>query len=82
MEEDFKFSDLTKRQLLKLCLSYNLKIEGSVPNDSNTIEELLELVETHLKVLDDGAIVRKDKGKSHNEVKISGGNANVRITII
>lgn len=82
MDEDFKFKDLTKRQLLKLCLSYSLKIEGSVPNHSNTYEELLELVENNLKVLKDGAIVKNDGSKSHNEVKVSGGSANVRITII
>jgi len=82
MDQDFKFSMLTKRQLLKLCLSYNLKIQGSTPNDINTKEELLELVEDNLKVLDDGGIVKKDESRSFNEVKISGGSANVRITII
>lgn len=82
MDQDFKFSMLTKRQLLKLASSYNLKIQGAMPNNTTTIEELLELVEKNLKVLEDGAIVKKDESKSFNEVKVSGSGVGVRITII
>ena len=80
-ELEFNFDMLSKKQLLKLCSAYNVKIQGTMPNDSMSYEELLELVKEHLVVLDDGSIVRKDDKKNHHEVKLQGGSK-IRMIII
>lgn len=78
---DFKFNMLSKRQLIKLAIAYGIKIQGALPNDYNSNEELLELIENNLKILDDGSIVKKDEKPSEKEVKLSGGSK-VRMIII
>jgi len=77
----FEFSMLSKKQLLKLCIHYSLKMHGSIPNNYNTEEELLKLVEDNLKVNDDGSIARKDNAESEKEVKLMGGSK-IRMIII
>ena len=72
---DFNFDMLSKRQLLKLAGAYNVKLNGSMPNTKDPIEDIIEKIKEELKVLEDGAIVRKDEKKSHNEIKLIGGNA-------
>jgi hypothetical protein len=79
--EDFKFSMLSKRQLLKLCSAYDVKIQGALPNDKDSLEDILELVENTLQILDDGSIVRRDEKITPKEVKLSGGSK-VRMIII
>jgi hypothetical protein len=78
---DFKFKDLSKKQLLKLASEYNVKVNGSLPNNTTSEEELIELIENQLQVLEDGSIVRKDNKPSHKEVKLQGG-AKIRLIII
>jgi len=80
-ELDFKFNMLSKRQLLKLASAYNVKIQGAMPNDKTSYEELLELIEKSLSILEDGSIIRNDEKQSYKEVKLSGGSK-VRMIII
>jgi hypothetical protein len=81
---EFKFEMLSKRQLLKLASAYSVKIQGSMPNNHTSEEELLSAVKKQLKILDDGSILRHDEKDSLNydrEVKLTGG-AKVRMIII
>lgn len=78
---DFKFNLLTKRQLLKLASAYSIKIQGAMPNDHTSFEELLEVIENNLKILDDGSIVKKDEKPNEKEVRLSGGSK-IRMIII
>jgi hypothetical protein len=80
-ELEFKFSMLSKKQLIKLCGAYNVKINGSIPNNNDSLEDILYAVELQLKVLDDGSIMRKDDKNIHNDAKFHGGNK-VRLIII
>ena len=59
----------------------NVKVNGSLPNNTTSEEELIELIENQLEVLEDGSIVRKDNKPSHKEVKLQGG-AKIRLIII
>ena len=80
-ELEFNFEMLSQRQLLKLCASYNVFIQGAMPNHRTSKEQLLELVNKELEILPDGTIQRKDNGKSHNMASLSGGSA-LRVIII
>jgi ACT domain-containing protein len=72
---DFNFDMLTMRQLIKLAGAYNVKLNGSIPNIHDSMEDIVTKIKEELKVLEDGAIVRKDEKKSHNEIKLLGGNS-------
>lgn len=78
----FTFDELSKRQLLKLALAYNIKQQGAMPNDKMDLEELRELVKKNLRIEDDGTIIKtSEKTDTDKEVKLAGG-ARVRMIII
>jgi len=81
MNDDFDFNMLSRKQLLKLCSYYNLKIQGSMPNYSTSDDDLQELVRDNLKVLEDGTIAKKDNKAIDSEVKLLGGSK-IRMIII
>jgi len=83
-ELEFNFDMLSKRQLLKLCNYYSLKINGALPNNFTSDEELLNLVKDNLIIEEDGMIVKKDEEnnkKQPNEIKLYGGSK-IRMIII
>jgi len=80
-ELEFKFDMLSKKQLLKLCSYYSLKIQGAMPNYFTSDEDLLKLVNDNLKVLDDGSIAKKDDKETDVEIKLLGGSK-IRMIII
>lgn len=79
--DDFNFNMLSRKQLLKLCSYYSLKIQGAMPNQYTTDEELYQLVSDNLVVLDDGTIARKDDKTITSEIKLLGGSK-IRMIII
>jgi hypothetical protein len=84
MEKEFAFTfdELSKRQLIKLASAYSIKLQGAMPNDKSSIEELRELIKKNLKIEDDGTITKiSEKTENDKEVKLSGG-ARVRMIII
>ena len=83
-ELEFNFDMLSKRQLLKLCNYYSLKINGALPNNFTSDEELLTLVKDNLEVKEDGMIIKKgddDNAIQPNEIKLYGGSK-IRMIII
>ena len=82
-ELEFNFDMLSRKQLMKLCSFYSLKIQGAMPNKYTTDEELLKLVKDSLKVLDDGSIAKKDDKTDDAEVQVKLlGGSRIRMIII
>jgi hypothetical protein len=82
MDKDFSFDMLSRKQLLKLCSYYSLKIQGAMPNNHTSDGELHELVNNNLTVLEDGTIEKKDDDAPvEKEIKVIGG-ARIRMIII
>ena len=82
-ELEFNFDMLSRKQLLKLCSFYSLKIQGAMPNQYTSLEDLLKLVKDNLKVTDDGTIAKTDEKTDTKEfeVKLLGGSR-IRMIII
>jgi hypothetical protein len=68
LDDDFKFSCLKRKQLLKIIDGYNLDIDKTLPR-----KKLLQEMEKKVCTLDDGTVVHiEDKDKSKDEVEGSG----------
>jgi hypothetical protein len=81
MELDLKFNELSRKQLMKLCSYYSLKIQGSMPNQFTSDEDLLNLVSDNLNISEDGTILKKGE-KIDAEIRISKGQNRLRMIII
>jgi hypothetical protein len=83
MDKDFSFDMLSRKQLLKLCSYYSLKLQGAMPNSYTSDEDLHKLVNNNLKVLEDGTIEKKEDNDIpvEKEIKLLGG-AKIRMIII
>jgi len=68
LEDDFKFSYLTRSQLIRIIEVYNLDIDKSLSR-----KKLLEEMNNKLSILDDGTIVHKeDKNLSKEQIEGTG----------
>lgn len=68
IDDDFKFSCLKRKQLLKIVDGYNLDIDKTLPR-----KKLLQELEKKVCTLDDGTVVHiEDKDKTKDEVEGSG----------
>jgi hypothetical protein len=68
LEDDFKFSYLTRSQLIRIIEVYNLDIDKSLPR-----KKLLEELSDKLSILDDGTIVHKeDKNLTKEQIEGTG----------
>jgi hypothetical protein len=68
LEDDFKFSYLTRSQLIRIIEVYNLDIDKSLPR-----KKLLEEINKKLSILDDGTIVHKeDKNLTKEQLEGTG----------
>ena len=68
IDDDFKFSCLKRKQLLKIVDGYNLDIDKTLPR-----KKLLQELEKKVCTLDDGTVVHiEDKDKSKDDLEGSG----------
>ena len=68
LEDDFKFSYLSRSQLIRIIEVYNLDIDKTLPR-----KKLLEEINNKLNIKDDGTIVYKeDKNMTKEEIEGSG----------
>lgn len=79
--DPFKFDMLTLRQLIKLCSAYNIYIQGAMPNDKSSYQDVLEAVSNELILEPDGDIYRKSDKPSEREARLLKWNG-VRVIII
>ena len=47
---EFNFEMLTMRQLLKLCSTYNIYIQGAMPNYKTPYKDILDVVNKELNL--------------------------------
>jgi hypothetical protein len=67
-DDDFKFSCLKRKQLLKIVDGYSLDIDRTLPR-----KKLIKEMEKKVSILEDGTVVHsEDKDKSKEEVEGSG----------
>jgi len=65
IDDDFKFSCLKRKQLLKIIDGYNLDIDKTLPR-----KKLLQELEKKVCTLDDGTVVHiEDKDKSKDDLE-------------
>ena len=78
---EFNFEMLTMRQLLKLCSTYNIYIQGAMPNYKTPYQDILDVVNKELNLESNGLIQRKNDKPSDKEARIIKNNA-IRVVIV
>ena len=83
MDHGFDFGLLSRKQLLKLCSYFSLKIQGAMPNIHTTDDELLALVCLNLRILNDGTVEPYENVPNiEPEIRILLGIKKIRMIII
>jgi len=80
--DEFDFRLLSRKQLLKLCSYFSLKLQGAMPNKFTSDDELLGLVCLNLRILNDGTVEPNNNiQNSEYEIRILKGDI-IRMIII